>query len=137
MELNEVRPFLEQNHTAVVSTVTASGSAQATVVSAGLYEDQIAFVSRGNAVKVKNAARRGRATVTVLRTTDNRYVTIEGPAVVRGWENTDRAAHLTLLRKVYSALGRPPERWQDFDGTMEKEQRTVVLISPQRIYASL
>jgi PPOX class probable F420-dependent enzyme len=137
VELNEVRPFLELNHTAVVSTVTASGSAQATVVSAGLYEDQITFVSRGSAVKVKNASRRGRATVTVLRTTDNRYVTIEGPATVQGWENTDRATLLALLRRVYAALGRPPERWQDFDGTMEQEQRTVVLISPQRIYASL
>jgi hypothetical protein len=73
----------------------------------------------------------------VLRTTDNRYVTIEGPATVQGWENTDRATLLALLRRVYAALGRPPERWQDFDGTMEQEQRTVVLISPQRIYASL
>jgi len=137
VDFNEVLPFLEQNHTAVVSTVTPSGSAQATVVSAGPYEGQIAFVSRGNTVKVKNALKRGRATVTVLRKTDNRYVTIEGPATVHGWDNTSGSDLLSLLRKVYTATGRPPERWEDFDGAMEKEQRTVVLVSPQRVYGSL
>lgn len=114
MDFNEVLPFLEQNHTAVVSTVTSSGSAQATVVNAGPYDGQIAFVSRGNTVKVKNASKRGRATVTVLRTTDNRYVTIEGPAMVHGWDNTSSPDLLSLLRKVYTATGRPPERWEDF-----------------------
>ena len=137
MDFNEVLPFLEQNHTAVVTTVTSTGAAQATVVSAGPYQGQIAFVSRGNTVKVKNALKRGRATVTVLRTTDNRYVTVEGAAVVRGWDNTSGPDLLSLLRKVYTATGRPPERWQDFDGAMEKEQRTVVLVSPQRVYGSL
>lgn len=133
----EVLPFLEQNHTAVGNTVTSSGSAQATVVNAGPYDGQIAFVSRGNTVKVKNASKRGRATVTVLRTTDNRYVTIEGPAMVHGWDNTSSPDLLSLLRKVYTATGRPPERWEDFDGAMEKEQRTVVLVSAERVYGSL
>src|SRR5437867_11608808 len=87
MDFNEVLPFLEQNHTAVVTTLASTGAAQATVVSAGPYQGQIAFVSRGNTIKVKNALKRGRATVTVVRTTDNRYVTVEGAAVVRGWDN--------------------------------------------------
>ena len=137
MDFNEVLPFLEQNHTAVVSTVRPSSSAQATVVNAGPYEGQIAFVSRGKTVKVRNSLKRGRATVTVLRTTDNRYVTIEGLATVHGWENTSGADLLLLLRKVYTATGRPPERWEDFDDAMEKEQRTVVLVSPERVYGSL
>ena len=137
MDFTEVLPFLQQNHTAVVSTVTSSGSAQATVVSAGPYEGHIAFVSRGNTVKVRNASKRGRATVTVIRATDNRYVTIEGPARVQGWSNTSGPDLLSLLRKVYTAVGRPPERWQDFDGAMEKEQRTVVLVLPQWVYGSL
>ena len=137
MELSEALPFLEQNHTAIVSTVTPSGSAQATVVSAGLIEGRVAFVSRGHAVKVKNASRLGRATVTVLRPTDNRYVTVEGPATVHGWDDTSRPELLALLRQAYAAVGRPPERWQDFDTAMEKEQRTVVLVSPQRVYGSL
>src|SRR5450631_1187893 len=108
MDFNEVLSFLEQNHTAVVSTVGSAGAAQATVVSAGPYDGQIAFVSRANTVKVKNASRRGRATVTVLRETDHRYVTIAGPAKVQGWDNTTAPDLLALLRKVYTATGRPP-----------------------------
>ena len=137
MEFNEVLPFLEQNHTAVVTTVTAAGAAQATVVNAGPYDGRIAFVSRGHTQKVKNAIKRGRCTVTVLRPSDNRYVTVEGPAMVHGWGNTSTAYLLSLLRKVYTSTGRPPERWEDFDGTMQKEQRTVVLVAPQRVYGSL
>jgi PPOX class probable F420-dependent enzyme len=137
VDFAEVQPFLEQNHTAIVSTVTATGAAQATVVSAGLYEGRMAFVSRGNTVKVRNAVQRGGATVTVIRPTDNRYVTVEGPAQVHGWDNTGRADLLALLREVYTVTGRPPQRWEDFDGAMEKEQRTVVLISPGRVYGSL
>jgi hypothetical protein len=97
----------------------------------------MAFVSREHTVKVKNALKRGRATVTVLRTTDNRYVTVEGPATVHGWDNTSHPDLLALLRKAYAAVGRPPERWQDFDSAMKKEHRTVVLVSPQRVYGSL
>ncbi len=137
MELGEALPFLEQNHTAVVSTVTPAGSAQATVVSAGLVEGRVAFVSRGHTVKVKNASRLGRATITVLRPIDTRYVTVEGPATVHGWDNTSRPELLALLRKAYAAVGRSSERWQDFDSAMEKEQRTVVFVSPERVYGSL
>jgi len=97
----------------------------------------MAFVSRGRTVKVKNAARTGRAAVTVLRKSDNRYVTVEGPATVHGWDNTQRDELLSLLRNVYLASGRPPERWDDFDGAMQQEQRTVVLVTPQRVYGSL
>lgn len=137
MEFSEVLPFLEQNHLAVVSTVNASGSAQATVVNAGLYDGRIAWVSRGHTMKVKNALKRGRATVTVIRPSDTRYVTVEGPATVHGWDNTSSPDLLLLLRQVYASMGRPPERWDDFDGSMQEEQRTVVLVSPQRVYGSL
>ena len=137
MDFSEVLPFLDENHTAVVSTVSSSGAAQATVVSAGPYDGHVAFVSRGTTVKVRNASRSGRATVTVLRKADNRYVTVEGPATVRGWDNTSRADLLALLRQVYIAVGRAPKPGADFDKTMEEEQRTVVLVAPKRIYASL
>ncbi len=107
------------------------------MVNAGLYDGRMAFVSRGHTVKVKNALKRGRVTVTLLRPSDTRYVTIEGPATVHGWDNTSRPDLLSLLRKVYAAMGRPAERWVDFDAAMQEEQRTGVLVSPQRVYGSL
>ena len=44
---------------------------------------------------------------------------------------------LALLRQVYAAVGRPPQTGTDFDKTMEEEQRTVVLVAPERIYVNM
>jgi PPOX class probable F420-dependent enzyme len=137
MELAEALPFLEANHLAVVSTVGASGRAQATVVSAGLVDGQVAFVSRGETVKVRNSRRSGQCSVTVINPENTRYVTVQGGATVHGWNDTDEATLLGLLRKAYSSAGRPPERWDDFDASMREEQRTVVLVAPERVYGSL
>jgi hypothetical protein len=34
-------------------------------------------------------------------------------------------------------MGRPAERWKNFDESMKEEQRAVVLVTPERVYASL
>jgi len=137
VEFVEALPFLQQTHLAIVTTVGVSGRAQATVVSAGPYEGKMGFVSRAHTIKIKNVRKNGRCTVTVIKPDTTRYVTVEGPATVHGWDNTDDAALLSLLRGVYTAAGRPPERWDDFDRSMRDERRTVVLVSPHRVYGSL
>lgn len=137
MEFNDVLPFLQENHMAVVTTVGSAGRSQATVANAGPYEGQVVFVSRDHTVKIKNVLKSGRCAVTVLRPETGRYVTVEGPARVHGWDDTAPEALLALLRNAYTATGRPPERWADFDGTMREERRTVVLVSPDRVYGSL
>ena len=137
MELAEALPFIEANHFAIVSTVGASGRAQATVVSAGLVDGQIAFVSRAETVKVRNARRAGHCSVTLLNPDNRRYVTVQGAAAVHDWDNTDEPALLDLLRGAYGAAGRPPETWDDFNAAMREERRTVVLVTPERVYGSL
>ena len=136
MELSEVLPFLEENHLAVVTTVGASGKAQSTVVSAALYDGKVSFVSRGGTMKVKNGRRSGRCSVTLIRPHDTRYVTVEGPAVVHGWDDTPPEALLSLLRGAYGAAGRDTDA-DDFESRMREEQRTVVLVTPERVYGSI
>ena len=137
MELTEALPFIEANHFALVSTVGASGRAQTTVVSAGFVDGQAGFVSRADTVKVRNVRRSGHCSVTFINPDNRRYVTVQGAASAHGWDDTDEATLLDLLRQVYSAAGRPPEQWDDFDAAMRKEQRTVVLVTPERVYGSL
>ena len=137
MELSEALPFIEANHFALVSTVGASGRAQTTVVSAGLVDGQVSFVSRADTVKVRNVRRSGHCSVTLINPDNRRYVTVQGAAAVHSWENTDEATLLGLLRSAYSAAGRQPESWNDFDASMREEQRTVVLVTPERVYGSL
>ncbi|MCY4582770.1 MAG: TIGR03618 family F420-dependent PPOX class oxidoreductase [Chloroflexi bacterium] len=137
MELTEALPFIEANHFALVSTVGASGRAQTTVVSAGLVDGHVGFVSRAETVKVRNVRRSGQCSVTLVNPDNRRYVTVQGEASVHGWDNTDEAAMLDLLGRVYSAAGRPPDRWDDFGAAMREERRTVVLVTPERVYGSL
>lgn len=137
MEFNEVIPFLQENHLAVVTTLSSSGKAQATVVSAGPHEGRMAFVSREDTLKVRHARRGSRCTVTVIRPDTMRYLTVEGPATVHGWDNTRPEVLLPLLRQAYKAVGRDPEGIKDFDRTMQDERRTVVLVTPERVYGSL
>ena len=137
MEFAEAQPFIEANHFALVSTIGASGRAQVTVVNAGIVDGQVGFVSRVETVKVRNVRRSGYCSVTVVNPENRRYVTVEGTASVSGWDNTEEAALLDLMRRTYGAAGRPPESWDDFDAAMRKEQRNVVLVTPQHVYGSL
>ena len=137
MELAEALPFMEANHFALVSTVGAAGRAQTTVVSAGLVDGQVAFVSRAETVKVRNVRRSGHCSVTLINPDNRRYVTVQGTASAHGWDDTDEATLLDLLRRAYGAAGRPSESWNDFDAAMREEQRTVVLVTPDRVYGSL
>ena len=137
MEFNEVLPFLQENHLAVVTTVGVSGRAQSTVTGAAPLEGKMAFVSRERTIKVKNVRRGGRCSVTVIRPETTRYVTVEGPAIAHGWDDTGGEELLALLRSAYGAAGRSADRWDDFERSMREEQRTVVLVTPERVYGSL
>ena len=137
MEFDDVIPFLQLTNTAVVTTVGSSGRAQATVVSAAPYDGKIAFVSRGHTMKVRNVRRSGRCAVTLIKLDTRRYITVEGPAAARGWADTNPEELLSLLRGAYAAAGRDPERWDDFDRSMQDEDRTVVLVTPERVYGSI
>ena len=137
MDLSEALPFLQQNHLSVVTTIGPSGRPQSTVVSVALHEGKLAFVSRQRTMKVKNVRRSGRCSVTVINPANTRYVTIEGPATAHGMDDSSEDAWLALLRATYTASGRPPDRWDDFDRSMREELRNVVLITPERVYGSL
>ena len=96
----------------------------------------MSFVSRARTMKVKNVRRSGRCGVTVIRPHDTRYVTIEGPAVAHGWDDTPAGELLSLLRGAYGAAGRETGA-DDFESRMREEQRNVVLITPERVYGSI
>ena len=137
MDIEQARSFLESNTLAVISTALPSHRVQATVVTCGFVDERMAFVSRSSSIKIQNVRRNQRCTITMIRPDDRRYITIEGPAEVKGWNDTDKEELLTLLATVYESAGRPVSNWNDFAKSMSEEQRTVVLVKPERIYGSL
>lgn len=130
---------------AVAVTSRADGSAQASVVNAGVLdhpvtgEPIVAFFARGGARKLANL--RARPRVTVVFRSGWEWVAVEGDAdlagpsdVLAGLEPTDVPR---VLREVYSAaVGGTPDEWAGLDGNMAAERHTAVLIRPVRIYSN-
>jgi PPOX class probable F420-dependent enzyme len=135
MEWKQALPLLQQNHTGVAISVTPKGRAQSTVVSTALLDGKLGFASRSHTVKLKNIQRTGRATVTVIKLDTRRYVTVEGPASVEPWQDTP--AHIKRLKALYAAMGRAKGTDEEFARQMRDEQRSLVLVTPERIYGSL
>ena len=136
MEWKEAFPLLQENHTGIAITVTPKGRAQATVVSSGVLDGKIAFASRSHTVKLKNIQRTGRATVTVIKLENRRYVTVEGPASVEPWQDTP--AHIKRLKNLFVASGRAPKGTdEEFAQQMRDEERSLVLVTPESLYGSL
>jgi PPOX class probable F420-dependent enzyme len=136
MEWKEALPLLQENHTGVAISVTPKGRAQATIVSTAVLDGKLGFASRDYTVKVKNIARTGRATVTVIKLDTRRYVTVEGPASIEPWKDTP--AHVMRLKDLYVAMGRAPKGTdEDFARQMRDEKRNLILITPESIYGSL
>ncbi|MGH7833424.1 MAG: TIGR03618 family F420-dependent PPOX class oxidoreductase [Candidatus Binatia bacterium] len=136
MEWKEALPLLQENHTGVAISITLKGRAHATVVVTALLDGKVGFTSRGDTVKLKNLQRTGRATVTVIKLDTRRYVTVEGPASIEPWQDTK--AHLKRLKDFYAAADRPPKGTdEEFAKQMREQRRTVVLVTPERLYGSL
>ncbi len=64
------------------------------------------------------------------------HVTVEGPASVEPWEDTP--AHIKRLKELYAAMGRAPKGAdEEFAQKMRDEERSLVLVTPERFYGSL
>jgi PPOX class probable F420-dependent enzyme len=135
MEWEEALPLLQNNHTGVAISVTPNGRAQATIVSTAVLDGKVGFASRGYTVKVKNIERTGRATVTVIKLDNRRYVTVEGPASIEPWQDTP--AHIKRLKDFYVSMGRAKGTDEEFAKQMREEQRTLILVTPEQLYGSL
>ena len=136
MEWKEALPLLQENHTGVATSITANGRAQSTVVSTAVLDGKVGFASRPRTVKLKNIRRTGRATLTVIKLDNRRYVTVEGPASIEPWE--DSQSHIKRLKDLYVSMGRAPKGTdEEFARQMREEERSLILVTPERLYGSL
>jgi PPOX class probable F420-dependent enzyme len=136
MEWQEALPLLQENHTGVAISVTAKGRAQSTIVSTAVLDGKLGFASRPHTVKLKNIERTGRAAVTVIKLDTRRYVTVEGPASIEPWQDTP--AHIKRLKDLQAAMGRAPKGTdEEFARQMRDEERSLILVTPERLYGSL
>jgi PPOX class probable F420-dependent enzyme len=134
----------DENGLAVVSTVRAEGSVQASLVNAGVIdhpatgEPALAFVTYG---KVKLANLRQRPAVAATFRSGWRWATVEGRAELAGPDDpapwlTDPDHLRLLLRDIFTAAGGTHDNWDAYDAEMARQRRTAVLITPTRVYSN-
>jgi PPOX class probable F420-dependent enzyme len=119
---------------AVVSTLRADGTIQATLVNTGIIEGgRLALVAVGR-VKLANLRHRPQTAVTFRA--GWRWATVEGTALLLGPDDPglDPERLRLLLREIFTAAGGTHEDWDEYDRVMREERRTAVLITPTRIY---
>ncbi|TDK95216.1 PPOX class F420-dependent oxidoreductase [Mycobacterium paragordonae] len=129
---------------AVISTVRADGSVQASLVNVGLLphpaggEPVLGFTTYG---KVKLANLRARPQLAVTFRNGWQWATVEGRAELAGPDDgqdwlSDPDQLRLLLRDVFTAAGGTHDNWDEYDRVMAEERRAVVLIQPTRVYSN-
>jgi PPOX class probable F420-dependent enzyme len=132
------------NGLAVISTVRADATVQASLVNVGLLphpatgEPTLGFTTYG---KVKLANLRARPQIAVTFRNGWQWATAEGRAELAGPDDArpwlkDADQLRLLLREVFAAAGGTHDDWDEYDRVMAKERRAVVLIAPTRVYSN-
>jgi PPOX class probable F420-dependent enzyme len=144
MTLDEVIDLARrERNLAVVATVRADATVQASVVNAGVLphpfggEPVVAYVTYGP-TKLRNLRARPRTAVTFRSGWE--WATIEGDAELIGPDDphadVDEERLRLMLREVFQAAGGTHDDWSEYDRTMREQRRTVVLVIPKRIYSN-
>jgi PPOX class probable F420-dependent enzyme len=133
----------QDSHLAVIATTRADGSAQASVVNAGVLSHPVSgqpvvgFVTYGKA-KLDNL--RERPWTTVVFRAGWQWATVEGPCDLIGPDDpigAFEAGDLSeLLRSIFRAAGGTHSDWDEYDRVMKQESRAAVLVHPRRIYSN-
>jgi PPOX class probable F420-dependent enzyme len=127
---------------AVISTLRADGTMQASIVNAAVMPHPltgvqvVAFVTYGH-VKIGNLRKRPQASATFKH--GYRWATVEGMAELIGPDDPRPYVddeRLRLLREVFVAAGGVHDDWAVYDRVMAEERRAAVFIEPARIYGS-
>jgi len=129
---------------AVISTVRADGTVQASLVNVGLLphpatgQPALGFTTYG---KVKLANLRARPQLAITFRKGWQWATVEGRAELAGPDDTaswlaDDDQLRLLLREVFTAAGGTHDNWDEYDRVMAEERRGVVLIEPTRVYSN-
>ena len=131
----------EETGLATVSTTQADGRILSTVVNCGIIEHPltgdtcVAFVSGGNAARLKHVDRGSQVTVSVRRGWS--WSSATGPADLIRPESLPEGINAEemrlLLREVFHAAGGVHDDLEEYDRAMAEEKRVVVCVIPDRI----
>ena len=127
----------------VVSTLRRDGTAQSTVVNAGVLDHPltaqpvVGLVTAGGTRKLHNLRRDPRCTI-VIRA-GWQWAGVEGDAEIIGPDDprpgVDDEARRRQRQDVFRAAGGTHDDWDTYDRVMAEERRAAVLTTPRRTYS--
>ncbi|OKH71278.1 pyridoxamine 5'-phosphate oxidase [Mycobacterium sp. SWH-M1] len=132
------------NGLAVVSTLRADHTIQASLINAGVLlhpastEPVLGYVTYGR-VKLSNLRARPQTAITFRK--GWQWATVEGRAELAGpddaqpWLESEQML-AQLLRDIFTAAGGTHDDWDAYDATMREQRRTAVLVTPTRVYSN-
>ena len=130
MTIDEARDFIRSNHRAVLATERADGGVAMSPIVCGIDPSgDVVISTRETAMKTHHVRRSGRASVCVM--TDGffgSWLTVEGPARIVSLPE----AMEPLVDYYRSNFGEHPD-WNDYRSAMEREQRVLLHIAPERV----
>ncbi len=128
----------------VVTTVRDDGSVQASVVNAGVLDHPVlggavvGLVARGGSRKLENLRRRPRTTI--VAKSGWQWIAVEGATELFGPDDPvaglDGERLREVLRDVFRAAGGTHDDWDEYDRVMAADRRTVVFVTPERVYSN-
>ena len=140
--MEHVREFAAADQgLAFVSFARAGGTVHSTLINAGVMghpvtgEEVVAFVVRGDTVKLRHWRHTPRATITFRAGWS--WIGVEGTVTQVGpedpMEGFDPEDLPRVLRDIFTAAGGTHEDWDEYDRVMAAERRAGVFIHPTKI----
>jgi PPOX class probable F420-dependent enzyme len=144
-DLSDFAELVPMDHgLCVVTTLRGDGSAQSSVVNAGVLQHPltgasvVGLVAIGGSRKLRNL--RADPRITIAARAGWRWATVEGNAEIIGPDDpnpkVDSEALRVLLRDVFTAAGGTHDDWDTYDRVMAAERRAAVLVAPRRVYSN-
>lgn len=144
--IDDVREFAAADQgLAFVSFARANGTVHSTLINAGVMlhpvtgEAVVAFVVRGDTVKLRHWRRAPQATITFR--TGWSWIGVEGSVTQVGpvdpLEGFGSAGLPGLLRDIFKAAGGTHDDWDEYDRVMAAERRAGVFIHPSKILGTI
>jgi hypothetical protein len=128
----------------VAISTRADGSAQASVVNAGIIDHPVsgrpavALVAAGGSRKLANWRQHAHATLVVK--TGWEWCAIEGAVDIIGPDDArakfDSEQVRLLLRAIFVAAGGAHDDWDEYDRVMASERRAAVVVTVERAYSN-
>jgi len=129
MEIADALVFIREQHDAIMLTYRRDGSPQLSPIACGVDGDgRIVVSTRETALKTKNLRRDPRVSLCVI--THGFYgdwIQVDGTAEIVSLPDA-----MELLVDYYRSLRGEHPDWDDYRAAMERDQRVMVRITPER-----